>query len=195
MPKSCRVSIMRQLGYTFIELLVVISVIAVLSSFVFINYRGASNDELMRKDLSRVQSIYKQAQANATSSTVCLDTSDADSEKEVGNWFVEIDSTAGKIYLKCRVVTAVSNEETLIKTYTINPVFAIRVRCLPGTLLGSVFGMTYQNLSGGGSFWAASSLDLCVKSAKQVQIELYEKANEENVDSFILNLGGSIDAT
>lgn len=59
------------LGYTFIELLVVIGIIAILSVIAFINIKDFSSSQALVKAAGEIQSMLRLAQSNASSSTVC----------------------------------------------------------------------------------------------------------------------------
>lgn len=62
---------MRSSGYTLIELLIVISIIALLSVVGFVNFKDFSANQVAVKAAGQVQTLLRLAQSNATSSTKC----------------------------------------------------------------------------------------------------------------------------
>lgn len=58
-------------GYTFIELLVVISIIAILGVGIFLNSKNFSQEQVVKKAQGEIQSYLRLAQSNATSNLKC----------------------------------------------------------------------------------------------------------------------------
>ena len=58
-------------GYTLIELLVVISIIGLISTIGFVNYKTFSQDQGLNKAAGEIQTYLRLAQSNSTSSTLC----------------------------------------------------------------------------------------------------------------------------
>lgn len=58
-------------GFTLIELLVVIAIIAIIGVFSLANYRSFGEDQNLKNAVLDVVSLLRQAQANATTNTIC----------------------------------------------------------------------------------------------------------------------------
>lgn len=91
---------MHSAGYTLIELLIVISIIAVLSSVGFINYNKISADQVSVKAKGQIQSLLRLAQSNASSSTLC-------NGQGATFWYLDFSNNNIDIYLRCDTASAV----------------------------------------------------------------------------------------
>lgn len=58
-------------GFTLIELLVVISIMGILATFIFVNYKSSKSGQDLNKAASDIQSFLRLAQSNATSGVKC----------------------------------------------------------------------------------------------------------------------------
>lgn len=58
-------------GFTLIELLVVIGIMAIIGIFTLANYRSFGEDQNLKNAVLDVVSLLRQAQANATTNTIC----------------------------------------------------------------------------------------------------------------------------
>ncbi len=77
-------------GFTLIELLIVIGIMAITSVFALANYRSFGEDQNLKNAVLDVISLFRQAQANATTNVICSG----------GSWQVEF-TNATTINLKC----------------------------------------------------------------------------------------------
>lgn len=58
-------------GYTLVELLVVISILAIMGGVGFISLNSFSSNQVTSKAVGQIQSMLRLAQSNATTSTIC----------------------------------------------------------------------------------------------------------------------------
>lgn len=58
-------------GFTLIELLIVITILGILATSVFLNYKSSSSDRQLDKAISEIQSFLRLAQSNAAAGVRC----------------------------------------------------------------------------------------------------------------------------
>jgi len=90
-------------GYTLVELLVVLAIMAIIAVGTFVTSRGFSQDQAVVRAMGQVQSLIKLAQSNANSNLKCNGVPSS-------HWYVEFDSIQTQnqiqktqVYLKCQV--------------------------------------------------------------------------------------------
>lgn len=99
MPTSTSLSVNKKSGFTLIELLVVISIMGILATFIFINYKNSSSDRDLNKGVSNIQSFLRLAQSNATTGVVC---------EGLGGAYWGVSLGSDKIKLACGQDTAIN---------------------------------------------------------------------------------------
>lgn len=81
-------------GFTLVELLVVITIMALVGTFTLSNYGSFGEDQKLKNAVLDIQSLIRLAQTNATTNVKC--------NTEYGaKWIVEFDGNKTTIYLKC----------------------------------------------------------------------------------------------
>ena len=86
-------------GYTLVELLVVITIMALLGAAVFINSQTYGQDQILSRAIGQVQSGLRLAQNNATAGLICID---ADNEAHgVVKWSARFDFDKTKVSIYC----------------------------------------------------------------------------------------------
>lgn len=184
---------MRSAGFTLIELLVVISIIAILGVAVFINYKDFSQNQVLDEALGQVQTYLRLAQANATSSTLCLVTQLDGTKEEVGGV-----SWSAKFVDKDRLSLTCGTPDSEQKTQTLEDVEVASIQCSPTSNANcppddSTFSppltVSFAPLNGNVSF---TDSDSCVTSASTLMIILRNQKNDAK-KCFTISKGGAID--
>ena len=93
-------------GYTLVELLVVISILAVLGVFVIVNFKNFAQDQVINKSIGQMQSVLRLAQSNATSGAFCL-IGCPNPNLACGDWWAEFSAGGSQINLFCAKSTSV----------------------------------------------------------------------------------------
>lgn len=169
-------------GFTLIELLVVISIIALLSIVAFINLKGFSQDQVLNKAVSEIQTLLRLAQANATAGVLCNSQGGA-------NWTVNFKANKVDIELDC------GDSSSFVKTLTLENVQVDSIKgasCGPPTDLPLI--VTYSKISGNVKFDSivGSDIDLCLETSANVLIDL-KNLKTSNIKSFTISKGGAMD--
>lgn len=161
---------MRSAGFTFIELLVVISVMSIFGVVAFVNFKDFSSEQIVDKALGQIQSILRLAQSNATASVLC--------ETEGGvSWAVNF-KDATHIELLC------GPDNKIKQTLVLENAFIKEIEC-------SVVKISYAPLFGNLTF---SGDETCIKNASQIIIYVDNSLKQgENPKSLTISKGGSID--
>lgn len=120
-------------GFTLIELLVVISIMGILATFIFINYKSSKSDQDLNKAASDIQTLLRLAQSNATTGVVCEGAggaywgvhfiSNIKLELKCGNDIIEIDNWHREKDLDLEGVEAKYDEQCSISP-TLSVVYA-----------------------------------------------------------------------
>lgn len=171
----------RQLGYTLIEILVVLSVLTLLAFFAFANYQKLKEDQLLKTSASDIAGLIHLAQSNSTSRYNCNSSTGA-------SWMVVFKNSTS-LDLSCQVAPSsavVVKSITLGAHILVDTVDTIAGSCtLPVTV-------TYSPLLANVSFsdWG---LPTCVgATVSSITVNLKNTSNNE-VKSFKINKGGAID--
>ncbi|MBI2599683.1 prepilin-type N-terminal cleavage/methylation domain-containing protein [Candidatus Daviesbacteria bacterium] len=174
-------------GFTFIELLVVISILAITTMVSVVYYKDFSADQATKKAVGQVQSLIRLAQSNATSYTKCPDPGAAD--QSVKSWYL-VFTNATNIDLRCD--TASTTNYTL-RSYILENV-GLTIQGDSGCPIG--FSATLSYRSGVGT-QSISSSDISVTPACLNSSRLtFTLSNQSNPSSspipFNVSKGGSI---
>lgn len=87
-------------GFTLIELMIAVSIIALISVAAFVNVGAFRKDQELQSATNDLQAFIRVAQANATSNTTCPSTCPANDICTSPSWFVEF-KDPDTVYLKC----------------------------------------------------------------------------------------------
>ncbi len=82
------------LGFTLVELLIAVTIIALLSTYALSNYSSFGEDQKLKNAALDIQSLLRQAQANSTSNLKCQNAANL-------GWLVEFTSSTS-LNLKCK---------------------------------------------------------------------------------------------
>ncbi len=169
---------MRSAGYTLIELLVVISIISIMSVVGFVNFKGFSAEQVPIKAVSQIQSLLRLAQSNATSSTLCGNTS--------GNWLL-IFTDDKNINLAC------GSTPTVQKTYTLENA---QIKSIIGSDCGTTsvvpLTITYSAGVGALTFSSSSFASFTCLSSSTWTFTLKNTLDNSKTKIFKLSKGGAI---
>lgn len=169
-------------GFTLVEILVVIAMIAIISALVAVNFKGNREEQLLQRDLFKIQSTLKLAQANASSSVVCGDLGGG------ANWEVGIDPGERRITVNC-----LKGEDTVEeRNYLLEEGVNISFTCSQTTtnITNKVF-ITYSQLSGVPTF---SGLEHCSGNFSGLVVKLESEKDENIKKEFTISSGGAINA-
>lgn len=175
----------KQNGFTLIELLVVISMLGILATFVFVNYRSAASDQLLAKAVIEIQTLLKFAQSNATTGTVCVGPG--------GNsWTVKFrQNDKSKLDLTCGTTDTPRQSLTLqdveVSSFQCNP--ADTTICPPvDDVFTPPLSVNYSPLYGNINF---SSGAVCSNTASTIMVTLRNIKNN-NKKCFTISKGGAV---
>ena len=168
-------------GFTLVELLVVIAVIALTALIATINFRYFSQVHVVEQRMKDAQSFIQNARASATTSSLCGTSGGA-------LWIVEFQSDRKTINLKCKIG---SSSALLQKTLELKDSIEVSsiigsAPCGPSPLfpLGEV-SIQFAPLSGSTSF---SGVDRCLQSSQAIKVTF---KNLKNNSEKILNINRS----
>lgn len=162
-------------GFTLIELLVVISIMGILATFIFVNYKSSKSDQDLNKAVSDIQALLRLAQSNATTGVVCEGAGGA-------YWGVRFESNA-ELQLKCGKDIAEVDNWHREKDLNLEGVRAgyEEVFC---SITSSTLSVIYAPLDGKVTFFESN----CSK----IVINLIA-AKDNTTKSFIIEKGGAVD--
>ena len=170
----------RQLGYTLIEILVVLSILSLLSFFAFANYQTLKEDQLLKTSASDISGLIRLAQSNSTSRYNCNGSTGA-------SWMVVFKNSTS-LDLSCQVAPAAA---VVVKSITLDS--HIQVDTIVGSCPSILpVTITYSPLLANVSFTDSSTPTSCVASSVSITVNLKNTSNNE-VKSFKINKGGAID--
>lgn len=168
---------MRPLGYTLVELLVVMAIMAIVGVFAFANFKDFSRDQIVSQASDQVKTLLRIAQNSATSSTVC--------EGEGGvSWAVNfLDSS--RVQLVC------GPDDKLKRILNLDNAPIVGIRCsAEGVSFDPPLKINYAPLSGIVTFSANDAS--CVGTASQLFINLDNAASPGHIKSLTVSKGGVI---
>lgn len=149
-------------GFTLVELLVVITIMAIVGAYAFSNFGSFGEDQKLKSATQDIQSLLRQAQTNASTGVQCSN----------GSWQVEFAADNKTINLKC------STSATPVKVLTLSS--NISTSGVSGSFCptGTPFTITFEKLSGKMSFGDPRCASLTItlinnknSSIKDVRIE------------------------
>ena len=100
-------------GFTLVELLIVISIIAILSTVGYIQFRSFSSTQILNDSTGQIQSLLRVAQTNATTS---LTSNVLGLNRACKNWIVTFNTNKTQASLICQTAEAIpqESEKTLL---------------------------------------------------------------------------------
>lgn len=180
---------LKNMGYTLIELLVAISVIAILSIVTFINFKGFSQDQLLNEAVGQVQTMLWLAQSNATSGLKC-------NNNPAKSWMVEFSKNLDQYYIKLKCNYAQSPDVEK-KTLTLKGGVTVDAishgsECLTVTFPTNTMTILYTTLYGKTEFILARGVGGSECNADVPTITVTLKRNN-STKILTINKGGAID--
>ena len=176
---------MRSGGYTLIELMVAISIMAILGIIAFVNFKDFSQDQILNKAVGQVQTYLRLAQSNATSGLKCND-------NPAESWMIEFETNQTDIKLKCKSASSADIEKqtlTLEGNVIVDSISG--TTCVNATFHDSTMTVVYGNLYGKPSFILAKGRsNECIADVSSITITL--KRNSSTPKSLVINKGGAI---
>lgn len=168
------------LGYTLLELLLVISITSLLSLIGFVNYKNFSSDQIVLKAVADIQNILRLTQSNATSQTFCAD------NVNTGPWKAVINES--------NIIITCGPQNITQKTLTLenSEVSSIKGLSCPSDS-GLPFSVIYQRGVGSLTFSdTPPSSDLCLDSNSWT-ITITNSKDTSKTKIFTISKGGAID--
>lgn len=185
-------------GYTLVELLVVVAIIAIISTVVFANYRDFSKDQILVKATGQIQSLLRLAQTNASSGLKC----GADTATE---WYVKFDpdknhirlfcqNSAGQVEITSKIITL---DTDVANGVSVNEITFDAGSGCPSFSSANSFTVSYKPVFGQISFvLGRGGVTECVVNsvAQKASVKIkYTKNSVDNFKTFNINRGGAID--
>ncbi|MBI2017856.1 prepilin-type N-terminal cleavage/methylation domain-containing protein [Candidatus Daviesbacteria bacterium] len=170
-----------QMGFTLVEILVVIAIIGIIGAYIFVNFQSSKEEQKVQKELLQIQSTLKLAQSNASASVVCDDLGGG------ALWQVELNPSSETVKIGC-----LKEGEDLRpkKTYALETGVNMTFFC-PGTgsSFSSIVTITYAPFSGlpafaGGDTCGVAGLGVRFQSEKDSAI----------FKQFTISSGGAVQA-
>lgn len=172
-----------ELGYTLVELIIVMTVISIVSMAVYLNTRSVTQDQILVTAVSDIQSFLRLAQANATSSTVC------DNGLPSSSWSVEFDN-ANQNTLRLMCDKSSSPQKTLILNQAIIPSI-MGSSCLNSSFPSNQVSISFSSVYGKLTFVGA---DQCLLGSSTLNLTIRNLTNGGERE-FKVSKGGAIDVT
>lgn len=181
---------MKKNGYTFIELLVVITIMVLLGAGILLQQNLFKEDIALKGAAADVQSFIRLAQSNATTSVLC---------EGVGSsaWIIEPRNNAGKDVLDLKCDQPNPNPAILQTTFSFDP--AILIDSIKGNFTGScntnaptqTLTIRFPILSAKPNFESPSN-NSCVLSSTNLEISLKNTKTNKTI-IVTIDKGGSVD--
>lgn len=169
-------------GFTLVELLIVITIIAIISAFVAVNFKGNREEQALQREQLKLQSILKLAQTNASSSTLCSDLGGG------ASWKLAMDPLQEKITLSCQKGEEVIEDRSYILEGGISMSFLCSQT---STSFASGVEITYTTLSGIPTF---SGIEYCGQDFSGLVIKFESEKDSSLTKEFTISSGGAINA-
>lgn len=205
---------MWQKGFTLVELLVVMAVMAIVGVVVFVNIETVSQDQVLNKALDDVQSLSRVAQSNATSGLMCYP------GRPTLSWIMEFPSSDRRqAHLKCFYSVNCSSFDTSnpqcdmngdgtidstdqdlwisdpttgyksVKTITLENATVANFAGTGCLTTGDIF-LRFANVSGQLTLPPSSSTSTC----SALTVTLTNALDTSRTKSFTINQGGAVNA-
>lgn len=184
---------MRPAGFTLVELLVVISIMAIVAVAVFLNLGSFEEDANLKNEAFNIQSYLRLAQSNATAGVKC-----ADGTAGVGWSMIISGKDVDAIHLRCG--TNMEDE----RFWSINlPAYIYLIQRKSGsTTCLSSFNpdrsdnsiiIKFSYLDGKIEFKDTDNTNNCLENSSNMIITLRKKVGSGDSKTVTINRGGSID--
>lgn len=173
---------MKKLGFTLVELLVVITIMAIVGVFAFANLRSFGEDKKLQNSAVDLQSLLKVAQTNATTGLKCGTTASA-------IWLVEF-KDAVTLDLKCQVPPAAA---VIIKSLTLKGAEIQTIQTAKSCQVQLPLRVIYNNIFGYATFeYAIGGGCIGDTSAVIVKLQTMENAISNVTINVTITKGGAI---
>ncbi|OGE64584.1 hypothetical protein A3J13_01480 [Candidatus Daviesbacteria bacterium RIFCSPLOWO2_02_FULL_36_8] len=184
-------------GFTLVELLVSISVIAILSTVGFIEYRTFSANQILNSSVNDVQSFLRVAQSNATAAVTLTSGGVNYSCK---NWVATFRTDGKNIDLICEEAVLV-NYQDHIKSTLILPanvtIGGISTSCIGSTFPTYSTSVAFSALYGKPSIVMARGAgppSECISTTDMIVTIQYSQGSTTFTKKITISTGGKIDA-
>lgn len=184
----CQQFFFNRVGFTLVEVLVVISIMAILGSVGYATTKSYTERRFLDKAVDELQVLVRQTQSNASSSALC-------SGKSSLSWQIVINNTAPSIVsLFC---TDLNQETKKIKDLSLQRAKVDFIKgnsCSSNSFPGNNVTITFTSLTGAISFQSASLAETCLTDeSSEIEINVKTQTSQELEKSFVINKGGAID--
>lgn len=175
---------MRSKGFTLVELLIVISIIALLSIVAYANFKDLAQEQVINKAIGEIQTVLRLAQTNATSSLLCQDP-----ELEVANR-ASVDWSARIGTDQVDLICGPNDFPVQITTLQNVSVNSIGGSACPSTspTYDPPLNITYSKLSGAVKITSSVS---CITTSSTVSVNV-KNTKTGNSIPFTISSGGAI---
>lgn len=167
-------------GFTLVEILVAVTIMAFLGIVAIVNFKGVSSDTILSKAQGQIQSYLRIAQINATSSILCDGMGGA-------GWSIRFRTDdKAKLDLNCEKSLVV------IRTFTLENAEVASIKgssCPLDSYPVSFLDVTFSTLYGVPEF---SGIDACLGSSSTLTLTIRNLKNG-NQKSFKISEGGALD--
>jgi type II secretory pathway pseudopilin PulG len=187
-------SILNSIGYSMIELLVVMATMAILGLVFFANYRTLQQAQALQRNLADIQSFVKTTQTNATARVPCPPTSVSDDDAGA-DWRVKFDSDNRVLRMACQLGVAAeimpSGSQYTLTLGDNVVVHKINTNCNPSSGFTITFAPLYGNVTftDGGSGCAASPNFLITLRNNNLS---GSTCDTNSCKTLVVDLGGSV---
>lgn len=178
-------------GFTLVELMVVVAIMAILGTIGFINFRTSSNIQILNDGANKVQSFLRAAQANSTASLKCAGSGSTE-------WQVIFTNKITPIDLKCK--TSSTSTPTLFQQLPLPANITIDLITGDGGPSCTVsfptnpLQVSFNTLYGTISFGDPALSSTCLQSINNLTITVkYTQGETSLTKNIIVSKGGGID--